>query len=171
MSNMSDHIGDLISAYIDNELTENERQLVEEHLFDCPECFAILNDFMMLKNDILQTYRSIEAPDTVEDVVLHAIRTLVPSKPTRKRYWLFVPLLSSLLFFAIIFLFIGPFVFKFISVGLKVFMNLMFATGSLLASDPYVIAGLIGFSLLLMIGSSISLRLLLKQHQFRRNQI
>ena len=75
MNNMSDHIGDLLSAYIDNELTENERQLVEEHLYDCPECFAIFSDFMMLKNDVLQTFRSFfqfcvsKIPHHVSDVV------------------------------------------------------------------------------------------------------
>ncbi|MDQ0497063.1 zf-HC2 domain-containing protein [Paenibacillus brasilensis] len=168
---MSDHIVDLISAYMDNELTKHERQQVEEHLYNCPECFAIFNDFMMLKNDVLQTFRSIEAPETVEETVLQAIRNPVPSNPSRERYWIFVPLLISLLIFVIVFTLVGSFTFKLASVGWKVFMNLMFAVGSLLASDPYLTAGLIGFSLMLMIGSGFSLTLLLKQNQFRRNQI
>lgn len=161
---MSNHIEDLISAYIDNELTENERQQVEEHLHKCPECSAVLTDLMEIKNEVFTTYRSIKAPETLEDMVIQYIVSSVPSNTStsRQRYWLLVPLFSPLLFFVIAFAFIGSFVFKFTSVGFKVIVNLVYAAGSILGSDPYVIAGLVGFALLLLIGSSVSLTLLLK---------
>lgn len=141
---------------------ENERQQVQEHLNRCSECSAILSDLMDIKNQVFTTFHSIDTPETLEDTVLQAINSGASLNSSRQRYWQFVTLLSPLLFFAVAFALMGSFVFKITSVGFKLIINLIYAIGSILGSDPYVIAGLIGFSLLLIIGSSISLKLLLK---------
>lgn len=168
---MSIHIDELISAYIDNELTETERQQVEEHLSSCLECSTLLGDLRNIKNQVFAAFHSIEVPESLEDTVIEAVSSAVPSKPSPRRFWLFAPLLGTLLFLAMTFAFIGSFVFKFTSVGCKVIVNLIYALGSFLGSDPNVIAGLIGFSLLLIIGSSVSLKLLLKTKAIQGDSI
>lgn len=41
-------IGILISAYVDGEVTEEEKQFVETHLCDCTACRETLNEFVTL---------------------------------------------------------------------------------------------------------------------------
>lgn len=36
-----------LSAYLDNELTSEERRVVDKHLTDCPECMEMLEDFQL----------------------------------------------------------------------------------------------------------------------------
>ncbi|MEX2416039.1 MAG: zf-HC2 domain-containing protein [Paenibacillaceae bacterium] len=159
---MSNHIEDFISAYVDNELSEEERQQVEDHLENCLQCRAILSNVMDIKSQIFAAFHSIEVPETIENDVLQAIGFGNSANTSKQRYWLFVPLFTPLLFIAITFVLMGSFVLKIGSVMMKVVFNLIYALGSILGSDPYTIIGLIGFSMLLIISSSVSLNHLLK---------
>lgn len=159
---MSNHIDDLLSAYIDDELSEKERQQVEEHLNSCPECSLTLSDLLDIKHQVFTTFHSIQAPKTLEDTVFHTLSSSAPSNISQQRYWILLPLLSPLFLIAIAFALMGSFVFKIISIGLKVIINLVYAIGSILGSDPLIIGGLVIFSILLIIASSISLKIVLK---------
>ncbi|MCY9691475.1 anti-sigma factor family protein [Paenibacillus alginolyticus] len=165
---MSNHIEDLLSAYMDNELTESERQQVEEHLNTCSECSAVLNDVMDLKNQVFAAFHSIEAPEGLEDKVIRAIGSNVyHENVSRGRNWLLVPLVSALCIISIVFVFAGSFLFKMGLIMFKVTYNLINVFGNILGSNTYTIVGLIGFSILLIVASSISLKYLLKTKEFR----
>lgn len=41
-----------LSAYLDNELTSDERRVVDKHLTDCPECMKMLEDFQLNQQQI-----------------------------------------------------------------------------------------------------------------------
>ena len=45
-------IGELLSGYLDNELTQGDRQLVEIHVERCQSCQLQLDDIMLLKKGV-----------------------------------------------------------------------------------------------------------------------
>lgn len=47
-------IAELIAAYVDNEVTTEERALVQAHIDDCPSCAARLADYQTLQKGIYQ---------------------------------------------------------------------------------------------------------------------
>ncbi|WP_339061601.1 sigma-70 family RNA polymerase sigma factor [Tepidibacillus marianensis] len=64
------HPEELISSYIDEELEESDRILVEEHLQTCDRCLNLFNEIKELKNLIHFTYQSIQAPSTIEEKIM-----------------------------------------------------------------------------------------------------
>ncbi|SFG39133.1 Putative zinc-finger [Desulfotomaculum arcticum] len=66
-------IQELISAYLDNELPDNERLMVNEHLNGCEECRSLFQELSALKQSVFYYYNSIEVPD-VENGVMEKIK-------------------------------------------------------------------------------------------------
>lgn len=66
------HISDLLSSYIDDQLSKNERQLVEKHLADCPLC---AQELIELKNisEKLKTWRVDELGPEFDNAVMRKI--------------------------------------------------------------------------------------------------
>lgn len=165
---MSNHIENQLSAYMDNELSETERQQVEEHLDTCPGCSALLTDLSGIKNQVFAAYHSIEAPGGFEDRVINAIGLhATRENGTKGSIWLLVPLVSVLCFISIVLVVLGSYLFKIGSIMLKVAYNLIHVFGDVLGSHTYIIAGLIGFSIVLIVASSISIKYLLKTSGFK----
>lgn len=165
---MSDHIEDLLSEYMDNELNDLDRQQVEGHLQTCSQCRALLSDLSEYKNQVFNAIHAIEAPEGFEDNVIHAIDwNLSPENASKGSKWLLVPLVSALCFVTIVLVVMGPFLFKLGSILLKVTYNLMSVFGDILGSNTYLIVGLIGFSVVLIVTSSLSLKHLLKPNEYK----
>jgi hypothetical protein len=49
------HVGELLSGYIDGELTQQQRQRVELHCDDCKECRALMDELRALKKEVSRT--------------------------------------------------------------------------------------------------------------------
>ncbi len=49
---IDEHVGELLSGYIDGELTQQQRQRVEIHCESCTECRQDRDDLTALRNDI-----------------------------------------------------------------------------------------------------------------------
>ena len=49
---IDEHVGELLSGYIDGELTQQERQRVEVHCGACPACGKQLDELMALRSDM-----------------------------------------------------------------------------------------------------------------------
>ena len=49
---VDEHVGALVSGYIDGELTQQQRQRVEIHCDNCTECRQILDELKQLRNDV-----------------------------------------------------------------------------------------------------------------------
>lgn len=160
---MSEHIEHLLSGYMDNELTEHERNEVERHLTACPRCRGILSDLIDIQGQVVAAFQTGEVPESIEDRVLHTIRAEA-SAPVSKnnRVWLLVPIASVILLIAAAFALTGSFLIKLTSITGKVLLNLIYAFGSVLGADPLIMAGLLGVSFILIIVSGISLKHLLK---------
>lgn len=70
---MSEHIRELLSSYIDDEITQAEKELVEGHLESCLECKNELFQLGMIKEQFKSAFQMIEIPDMIEDKVMMEI--------------------------------------------------------------------------------------------------
>ncbi|MGD8580919.1 MAG: zf-HC2 domain-containing protein, partial [Lysobacterales bacterium] len=61
--NQEMHVGELLSGYLDGELTQQVRQRVEVHLADCDECRESLADLEALRLRMGQSRLSPTGPD------------------------------------------------------------------------------------------------------------
>ena len=50
--NIDDHVGELLSGYIDGELTQQQRQLVSLHCEDCNDCQELLSGLREMREKI-----------------------------------------------------------------------------------------------------------------------
>jgi hypothetical protein len=53
--NISDHIGELLSGYIDGELTQQERQRVDVHCDTCEQCRKERDELRQLREQVAQS--------------------------------------------------------------------------------------------------------------------
>lgn len=73
---------ELLSGYIDRELTTDEQQSVERHLANCPRCATESTHLVGLKN-VVQNWNGIEGSDEFHEDVMQKMITesqMMPSK-------------------------------------------------------------------------------------------
>ncbi|BCU82825.1 hypothetical protein JIR001_26080 [Polycladomyces abyssicola] len=68
-----EHIDHLLSAYIDNELSEHKRTEVERHLQACPYCMKLYEDLASMSHQLVTAYENLSLPDHLTDKVMDAI--------------------------------------------------------------------------------------------------
>jgi len=82
---------ELLSAYIDNELNENERHVVEEHLRHCSSCQKIVEQFKTLDTSL----REVEFEEPSREFVFNLKKNVM--EKIKKRHgpviWKFLPVL------------------------------------------------------------------------------
>jgi hypothetical protein len=87
-------INELISAYANGELTSDQKKLVEEHLTGCPDCRAILEDYVKVRQQ-LTSLQDILPPGNMKEAITSKINgTSVPVKPRR---WLRPALVAAVI--------------------------------------------------------------------------
>ena len=78
MTNEAQHVGELLSGYLDGELTQQQRQRVELHCDDCHECETSLRDLESLRAAIGKASLSELNQDvwreTMDDTTVRATR-------------------------------------------------------------------------------------------------
>lgn len=89
---MKAHLDDQLSAYMDNELSEEDRLAVEAHLASCEYCQALLDDWLSMQEQVLDAYRYTHAPVDLENNVLQAIQG--DQQTSVSKGWLIVPLFA-----------------------------------------------------------------------------
>jgi len=57
------HVGELMSGYIDGELTQQDRQRIEVHCDTCPECSSTLKDLIELREAVGNSRLSVTGED------------------------------------------------------------------------------------------------------------
>ncbi|MFV9510227.1 anti-sigma factor family protein [Tepidibacillus sp. LV47] len=62
-----------ISAYVDGELTESEKSIMEEHLQVCDRCQNLFQELTEIKNLVFYAYQNIEVPQAIEQQVMTKI--------------------------------------------------------------------------------------------------
>lgn len=68
--------------YTDGELSEQERQSVEEHIRDCPDCAAAVNSLGRMRS-LLQTAAEVEVSDEYWDTYWDRLEKKLPDEPAR----------------------------------------------------------------------------------------
>lgn len=76
---------ELLSAYADGELSLTQREFIEEHLINCPNCRAIVNDYKAVNLKIASLRETPAMPD-IKGTTMARIKGIQPAKHTRK--WL-----------------------------------------------------------------------------------
>lgn len=160
---MSEHIGELLSLYIDEEISGDEKCLVEKHLSNCPDCQNELYELSFLKNQLTAEYQFLDIPDLIEDQIMAKIsqRSAVNTSRIFNRNALLVMITFSLLFIVMT----GPF----LTMGLHIFhtlisigSGLVYAIPSILSAIPYVIEVVSIILFVLIILAVIALRFVVK---------
>jgi anti-sigma factor RsiW len=158
---MSDHIEDLLSEYIDDELNEEQKQIIEEHLSICSDCNHRLQEIKFLRNQIFEAYLSIEIPSRLEDKVMAKIQQASIKKA-----------ISVLNLFAFLSLFAFGIMLMvtaspFLTVGLPVFHSaysiargLIYAVPSIISAIPYVVGVIIVLIISFILIAILTLRYL-----------
>ncbi|WP_181444491.1 anti-sigma factor [Bacillus sp. 03113] len=60
---MNEHVNQLLSAFIDDELENEQRKKVENHLAICPFCHSEYMELEAIRKELFSFYQSIEVPD------------------------------------------------------------------------------------------------------------
>lgn len=153
------HVGDLLSAYIDGELTEIEHVMVENHLNHCNECRELADDLSALSGQIYTSYQSIEPPYFLEQKIMSSIVGQPPSVKVPR--YLHVAAIILVFFFTVtlsVFAFLGMGVLSSVA---SVLVGLLHVIPVLIAAVPLLLSGIVGFALTLLLVSVWSLLRLL----------
>jgi hypothetical protein len=77
----NEHVGELLSGYIDGELTQQQRQRVDHHCDSCTACATELEDLKVLRRQIggaqLSEYGEDTWRETMNDATVQATRGLL----------------------------------------------------------------------------------------------
>jgi anti-sigma factor RsiW len=157
---MMDHPIDWLSAYIDDELEADQRQLIEDHLQHCESCAAVVHDMMELKAQVAGFYVSIEPPLYLEQQVMQAINNK-SSTDSWIRSWFAVPIAGVLCLAALWFLF-GSILLSLVSVLFKFVLAAFYLLSNMATSIPSVFGTVVIIAVMLLMISGISLRRLLR---------
>jgi len=124
---MAEHVKELLSAYIDNELTEDDVHRVREHLKTCEECRDSLYELQLLKENIYYAYENVEVPVHLETSIMDKIYALEQETNPRNyfAFWItgfvaMVLLAGMAALVAPFMYFIARFIYKLASIGFKI---------------------------------------------------
>jgi predicted anti-sigma-YlaC factor YlaD len=158
---MSDHIENLLSEYMDNELNEEEKQIIEKHLAVCSDCNHRLHELRSLRKQLLAAYLPIEIPNMIEEIVIKKIQQASIKKSSGA-----LNLLAFLTLFAfgiMLMVTASPI----LTIGFPIFHSvysiargLIYAVPSIISALPYVVEVIIALILCFIIFAILTLRYL-----------
>ncbi len=98
---------ELLSAYIDGELSESEKMAVSLHLDECPRCRKVVHDFRGMSEIVQESFGTVFAPEAFEQLVAQNIVEIQQGIQTRRLSLIY--LASAIFgFFVILSLSISP---------------------------------------------------------------
>lgn len=158
---MNNHVHELLSAFIDGELTEDERKKVAEHVANCPQCSKELKELQWLKQELFAAYHSIEIPDVqFEHSIMNKMEQLSsPNRFVRRIISVMVLLMAAVILFKM-----GTVLYVAIMLAssfMNIGLSLLHALASVLAAIPFLLIAFF-FTSIVIWGISIwSIRYLL----------
>lgn len=148
---MADHIGELLHDYLDDEMNEVERTVIEKHLDNCSECKNRLFELTSLRQQMLDAYQLIEIPNRIEDKILANIEqeSIKIYAVTLNRTAIIMMSIFGIIFLAgtTPFLTVG---FHIINMIFSISRGLIYAIPSIISTIPYVVASVALFIILLI---------------------
>jgi anti-sigma factor RsiW len=157
---MTNHPEEQISAYIDDELSEQDRQEIAKHIESCASCQGLLEELLVLQSDVSQTYRMLQSPIELDSRILQAIQG-EPTKKAEGKGWLSVPLIALMVLGSLWFM-TSAVILKLLGGLLKLTVAIVYMVSHFISSVP-VLAGLtLVLSLIVLSISGYSLKRLLQ---------
>ncbi|MFC3801201.1 anti-sigma factor family protein [Cohnella sp. GCM10012308] len=153
---MSDHPAEWLSAYMDEELDESQRQEIDLHLAACASCSAILSDLMDMQKQMTDFYLQIEAPAALERNVMEALDRASPTSAAAKSGAVLIPAMMLLVFAAVIYKY-GDIWLKVFAVLLKFTVTAAYIVSHVASSIPtvWITATIVAECLMLLSGLSL----------------
>lgn len=160
---MREHVEELLSSYIDGEVTDDERKWIEVHLKKCEQCQLLMKNMVTIKNNISLVYRCVEVPQSFEENVLAVIRadkTEKSASRTKVSWFVFASLIVLLLSLMALSP-IGIFIVSLSSSVFSIMLSLLRVIPTLIRSVPQLFVGFSVLFVVLFITSTWFLRHLL----------
>lgn len=157
---MTYHLEDQLSAYIDDELEDHERQQVEAHLESCETCQILLEDLLSIQNVVMSSYEQVQAPDNLEALILQSMGREQPSAIAKKG-WFLISMLA-LLSLGILWFVTSTVLVNLLHGFLKLTIALVYLASHYLTGLPMLSGLMVVFSLVILILSAYSLKRLLQ---------
>lgn len=164
---MNGHVDELISAYIDHELSDAENERVETHLDSCQECYSLMKSFQSMKEQIYIAYQSVGVPSHFEQHIMERIEHSV-TEQARLNHLFWVILIPPILLISMFFFFFSKsfyFGAKVASTIFKLMLGLFHILTIVFSITPYFMVSLILFATVILLTSIWSLRHLLLKKQ------
>jgi predicted anti-sigma-YlaC factor YlaD len=152
---MKHHIDELVSAYIDNELSAKDLQTVKAHLKNCQQCNQLVEELLNMQSEVKGFFNTVHAPDGLENKVLAKINS--KSSIQSGVFTLGIPLLfifTALYFF-------GSFILKTISIITKILIGMIYTGTHFIGYQPMTRMSVVLFAIILLVISGYALRRLL----------
>ncbi|MGA9175378.1 MAG: anti-sigma factor [Thermoactinomyces sp.] len=143
------HVNEMLSAYLDDELSRSEKEVVEQHLQTCSNCQDLLDQLIEMKRQLVFSFEEIDVPAALTNKVMFAIDqqewTMMAMEEAGERQSMISNrALQRSVIGSILLLFIanGVFIFAFGSLlsfhFLSFFVSLSHAVLTLITAIPYV---------------------------------
>jgi sterol desaturase/sphingolipid hydroxylase (fatty acid hydroxylase superfamily) len=152
---VKNHIDELVSAYIDNELSVEGRLAVEIHLQSCEQCNLLVGELLHVQTAVKTFFQEVPTPVGLENKVMEKLNLTSPLKSG-----LFTFGIILVLFIAVL-LFFGSAMYKIISIFTKIAFGMFYTATDFVGTQPMTQLSFILFAIMLLVISSYSLRRLL----------
>ncbi|HEX6922274.1 MAG TPA: zf-HC2 domain-containing protein [Bacillales bacterium] len=164
---MAEHVQNLLSAYIDDELDERDRKQVESHLRNCPRCLQEFEELRTLQQQLYTVYESVEAPDEFEISVMEKIEgQRLDSSHNRENQlvkWAIAIFAASLMI--VVFIYMAPLIYlglTLASTSVTIGFHLLHTVSQIVSSIPYLLGTLLVGAAILIVLSLWSLHKILE---------
>ncbi|WP_416827353.1 anti-sigma factor family protein [Ectobacillus polymachus] len=158
-------VEELLSAYVDDEISSDERMKVEEHLRTCESCQQQVQELTQMKQNISRAYFDVLPDDHFEALVMENISSYKEQLNRRKRRIHASVLIIGVALILFIFLQTSSALFAFFQVFfsfLHVSMSLIRAFVTIVSSVPTIIGTIVMSTVFVLIFSSWSIHRLLR---------
>jgi predicted anti-sigma-YlaC factor YlaD len=152
---MEHHIDELVSAYIDNELSAADLQIVKTHLESCEQCNQLVEELLHIQSEVLGFFQTVSAPAALENKVLAKVN----SKSFIKSGFFTIGI--PLIFIIAALYFYGSLILKAGSIISKIGMGMIYTGSQFIGSQPMTRMSVVLFAIILLVLSAIALRRLL----------
>ncbi len=157
------HIHEQLSAYIDNELTDDERSAVENHLHRCEACQKEYEDLIFVSEQLKDVYYDLSTTNRMETIVLQEINKKEEQLNTLllKLSWIYVGLAGVSFLFIYAYYSTFSMVLNVASSIYTISLSIYRAIPILMSKIPYLNGMIMMFTVLILVISIWSLRRLL----------
>ncbi len=163
---MNEHVDELLSAYVDDELSEKEYIKVKNHLEICSRCTGIFHELQEIQEGISFLYGSIEIPDIhFENAVMAKIKEINPKASIYYRWIVGLPALFMVIIIAISLFAFSDLFYVGVTVAselIKIAVSLSHTVVLVLSSIPFLLE-VFAITTIIIVGLSVwSVRYLLR---------